>query len=40
MMHPSKLEDADWMPPRRLKEDFGKYLKQEGLEIKCTWRGE
>jgi hypothetical protein len=26
-MHPSGLEDADWMPRRRPEENFGKYLK-------------
>jgi hypothetical protein len=27
MMHPSELEDADWVPPWRLKENFRKCLK-------------
>jgi hypothetical protein len=29
MMHPSEVEDADWMPPCRLQENSRKYLKTE-----------
>jgi hypothetical protein len=32
-MHPSVLEDADGLPVRRLRENFGKCLKKKPLEI-------
>jgi hypothetical protein len=33
MMHPSELQDADWMPPRRPRQNFRKCLKQKRLEM-------
>jgi hypothetical protein len=32
-MHPSGLEDADWMPLRRPEKNFGKCLRKGGLEM-------